>query len=302
MFDGQSKESGTTNLLHMLEDRVTSLVEQGKIKEARQTAKAAVNRARSLHDDGKNGVIELALSLEVQGDLLRQTGELEEGREVYEEALGFLEKAADTDEQQGRISASLAVLNDMDESPDDAKRYYEKAIAHFRLLDPPALLDIADLNNNLAFFYDEEGDLDKAETLLLEALKISHEELGARHEQTGVLCNNVGGLYYKIGHFEQALEMHLMALDARQHTFGEQNAETAQSYANLALVYVATDEKALAREYFEKALGVYEGLISESARDYATVVANYTEFLKDQGELKEAANLDRRANKALKRA
>lgn len=302
MFDTTSKESGTANLLHMLEDRVTSLVEQGKIKEALQTAKAAVSQARSRFEGENDGGKELALSLEVQGDLMRESGELESGREVYEEALGFLEKLPNTDEELGRISASLAVLNDMDEVPDDAKRYYEKAIAHFRALDPPALLDVADLNNNLSFFYEAEGDSDHAEALLLEALKIAHEELGPRHEQTGVLCNNVGGLYYKAAKFDQALEMHLMALDARQHSLGEQDADTAQSHANLALVYGAIEENDTAREHYEKSLDIYESMISETARDYATVVSNYADFLKDLGEEKMVAALDKRANKALKRA
>ncbi|MDP0501895.1 MAG: tetratricopeptide repeat protein, partial [Verrucomicrobiota bacterium JB022] len=243
MFNAHSKESGTTNLLHMLESRVESLIEKGRFEEARETAEAAVSKARSLHASGDNGIVELALSLEVMGDLLRQSGDYHEGREAYEEALELLRKQRANHEQRGRVSASLAVLNDLDDMPAEAKRFYERAIAHFRRLDPPALLDIADLSNNLAFFYDAEGNFEEAEGLLLEALKISHEELGSEHEQTGLVCNNLGGLYYRYGQFEQAREMHMMALDARLASLGEKHADTAQSYANLALVHATMENR-----------------------------------------------------------
>jgi tetratricopeptide (TPR) repeat protein len=294
-------ESGTANLLHMLEDRVRSLCEAGKWDEARHTADAAIEKARESLDNSVENKHELALSLEVKGDLLRQMGEYREARQEYLEAMDVLGNSHHANEDLGRLAASVAVLYDEEENRDEAKRYYERSIDLFGRIDPPANLDIADLSNNLAFLYEEEENFDRAETLFLNALKICHEELGPKDEETAVICNNVGALYQKAGYNDRACEMHVMALEAREETLGTDHVETGQSHGNLALALAATGDDAGAHLHFDRAIEIYERHLAESPTDYATVVANFMHFLKELGDSKAASALEKRAAKLLKK-
>lgn len=288
----------------MLEDRVRSLCEQEKWAEAREAAEAAVGKARKSQNGSSDNKRELALSLEVKGDYFRTVGEHVAARQDYKEAMEVLDSVHGAEEAQGRISASVAVLYDEDEDIEEAKRYYERAIDMFKRMDPPSNLDVADLNNNLAFIYEELGNFDRAETLFLDALKICHEELGPKDEETAVLCNNVGALYQKRGYHEQARAMHVMALEAREETLGKDHLETGQSHSNLALTLAETgdqDKMGAARQHFKKALEVYEKHFSEAPTDYATVVANYTQFLRNIGDEKSIASLEKRAAKVMRK-
>lgn len=294
-------EFGTANLLNMLQDRVKKLCEDGKWDEAMHAANAAVDKAREYLDEDPQSIEELAASLEVKGDFLRQYGYLEDSRQSYLEALELLAGNSAGLEPLARISASVAVVYDSDGNEDEAITFYKRSIDLFERMEPPSVLDVADLCNNLAYIYKSRGDFDTAENLYLKALKICHESLGPNDEETAAICNNVGALYLAAGYYEQAREMHMMALEARRHSFGEHHLETAQSHANLALALCETDEKEWAKKHFQSALQIYEDKVREAPMDYATVSANFAEFLRGQGDEKTASALEKRAGKKLKK-
>lgn len=295
-------ESGTANLLNMLQARVKKLCEDGNWNEAMHAAKAGVDKARAALGDDRESQEALAVSLEVNGDFLRQYGNLEDARVSYLESLELLATIdGDYTEQKARISASVAVVYDSDGNEDEAIRFYERGVDLFERMNPPALLDVADLCNNLAYIYKSRGDFDSAENLYLKALQICHEHLGPNDEETAAVCNNVGALYLAAGYYEQAREMQMMALEARSTTFGENDLETAQSHANLALALCETDELDLAKDHFQKALNIYEDQLKDAPMDYATVSSNYAEFLRATGDEKGAINIEKRAGRKLKK-
>ena len=294
-------ESGTANLLQMLQNRVKKLCEDGNWDEAMHAATAAVDKARAELDEDPKSIEQLAVSLEVKGDFLRQYGYLEDSRKAYLESLELLEGSVDHSEQLGRISASVAFVYDTDGNEDEAIIFYKRAIDLFERMDPPSVLDVADLCNNLAYIYKSRGDFDTAENLYLKALEICHENLGQHDEETAAICNNVGALYLAAGYYEQAREMHMMALEARRESFGEHHLETAQSHANLALALSETDEHEWARKHFSSALKIYEDKVREAPMDYATVSSNFAEFLRGTGDEKMASSIEKRAGKYLKK-
>ncbi|MGB0992193.1 MAG: tetratricopeptide repeat protein [Akkermansiaceae bacterium] len=285
----------------MLQDRVKKLCEDGNWDEAMHSAQAAVDKARATQTGDAESTLELAVSLEVKGDFLRQYGYLEDSRKSYLEALELLKGEGEHLEQLARISASVAVVYDSDGNEEDAITFYERGIELFERMDPPSKLDVADLCNNLAYIHKSRGDFDSAENLYLKALEICHGLLGPDDEETAAICNNVGALYLASGYYEQAREMQMMALEARRKTFGEHHLETAQSHANLALALCETNELDWAKKHFEKALNIYEDKVSEAPMDYATVSANYAEFLRSQNEEKAAVAVEKRSSKKLKK-
>ena len=61
-------------------------------------------------------------------------------------------------------------------------------------------------------------------------------------------------MYHSLGEYNQAKELHEKALIIRKKTFGEDHADVATSYNNLALVYQRLGEDDQAKELYEKAL------------------------------------------------
>ena len=127
-------------------------------------------------------------------------------------------------------------------------------------------------------------DVDAAETHFLRSLEILHSQLGANHEETAAVSNNLGALYHSAKYFEQAREMHMMALEARRELFGEQHPDTAQSHNNLALALLETGDRAWAKRHFEKALEGFEALGPGFSPDLEAVASNYCGFLREDGE------------------
>ncbi|MGJ8655872.1 MAG: tetratricopeptide repeat protein [Akkermansiaceae bacterium] len=270
---------GTGNLIEKLSERVLELVNAGNWDEAMSAADEAVEIARSSNDGELHDMIELAGALEIKADLLRQQNYFEDSRVIYLEASEMLNGKPECAEILARISASVGVLYDFAENDEEAILCYERAIEMYEQLGPNFVEEVADICNNLGFIYRSIGNMDTAETLFLKGLEICHEAYGKNHEKTAILFNNVGALYLKSGYDEQARNMHSLALEGRLASLGEDHPDTAQSYANLALSIAQMGERAKAKEFFLKALAIYERHIKTEPDEYAAVAANYAEFL-----------------------
>ncbi|MEN8774622.1 MAG: tetratricopeptide repeat protein [Akkermansiaceae bacterium] len=263
----------------------------------RQLADESVEKARAGIETDLLSKPKLVEGLELRGDLFRYLEDSEKARDDYEEVLSLLKEVQDADGTVGRVCAELAVSYDLSGDGSKAKSYYKEAIRTLRGLDPLPVIDIAELNNNLAFIYESEEEYDKAETCFLDALKSCYEELGPEHKETAVFYNNVGSFYFKLEHDEQAGKMHGEALKTRVELFGELHLETAQSYANLALVLVRSGQVAEGLAHFEKALAGFESDLDTSGCDYEIVAANYRDVLVSMRDKKAVKSLNQRLKK-----
>jgi tetratricopeptide (TPR) repeat protein len=281
-------DSPTTTLIQILRGRVEEQVALGDLDEALHAANAAVLKAQQMLSSDLGSIDEFASSLEVRADVFRQLGQLEEARDDYKQAIDQLENRPDRCAQLGRLYAGYGAVHDQLGNRERAAELWQQAIHFFEAAEPPALLDIAALSNNLAYLKKAAGDVEGAEAQFLRALEILHKELGPDHEETAAVSNNIGALYQSSGFFEQAREMHMMALEARRKLFGETHPDTAQSHNNLALALLATGDKAWARRHFEKALSGFESLGIEYADDLEAVADNYCGFLREEGEFSQA--------------
>ena len=61
-------------------------------------------------------------------------------------------------------------------------------------------------------------------------------------------------MYNRLGEYNQAKELHEKALVIHKMIFGEDHADVATCYNNLASVYDSQEEYSQAKELFEKAL------------------------------------------------
>lgn len=277
-------DSPTATLIGILHDRVESLRAAGNLNEALHAATAALEKAQQYLGPNLESIDAFATTLEIRGNVYRELGELELARDDYRQAIDQLQDRPDRFGQVGRIHAGLGAAYDGLGQEERAISHWQRAIEYFEKNEPPLLLDIAAMANNLGFIAKANGDLDSAESNFLRALEIVHSQLGQEHEQTATVSSNLGALYQAAGFYEQSREMHMIALETRRSILGEDHPDTAQSHNNLALALLKTGDRSWARRHFEKALTGYEALGAKYAPDLEAVASNYCDFLREEGE------------------
>jgi tetratricopeptide (TPR) repeat protein len=281
-------DSPTATLIGILQDRVGLLRASGNLSEALHAATAAVEKAQQTLGPNLDSIDAFASALEIRGDVHRELGNLELARDDYRQAIDQLPDRPDRYDQVGRLHAGLGAAYDGLGQEERAISHWQKAIECFEQNEPPLLLDIAAMANNLGFIAKANGDLDGAESQFLRALEIVHSQLGQEHEQTATVSSNLGALYQAAGYFEQSREMHMIALETRRSLLGEEHPDTAQSHNNLALALLNTGDRSWARRHFEKALTGFEALGPEYSSDLEAVASNYCSFLREEGENSQA--------------
>ena len=277
-------DSPTVNLLSLMRQRTESLIAAGNYDEAYHAASAAVEKTQRLLGSDPDSIDAFANALELRGEIARYLARYEQARDDYRQAIDQLDNHPGRTAQIGRLYAALGAAQDALGNPERAAVMWAQAITYFERHEPPLILDIASIANNIGFLKKASGDLDSAETNFLRSLEILHEQYGSDHEETACVSNNLGALYQAAGYFEQAREMHMMALDARRKILGETHPDTAQSHNNLALALLDTGDRTWARRHFEKSLASFEALGAEYADDLDAVASNYCEFLRAEGE------------------
>ena len=278
-------DSPTTTFLGILRDRIEALRAAGNLSEALHAANAAVEKAQQSLDPDLDSIDVFASALEIRGDIHREFSNFELARDDYRQAIDQLEDRPDRNDQIGRLHAGLGAAYDALGLEEKAANHWHQAIDHFQLYEPPLMLDIAGMSNNLGFLAKAKGDIETAEAHFLRALEILHSQLGQDHELTATVSSNLGALYQTSGFYEQSREMHMIALETRRKLLGENHPDTAQSHNNLALSLLATGDRAWARRHFEKALASYEALGAVFAADLEAVASNYCGFLREEGDV-----------------
>ncbi len=294
-------DSPTATLITILKDRVEALRAAGDLDEALHAANAAVDKAQQKLGPNLDSIDAFASILEVRGDIHRELGNFEAAQEDYRQAIDQLQDRPDQFGLIGRLHAGHGAAYDAQGRIDKAADHWQTAIQYFENHEPPLLLDVAAMANNLGFLFKSAGDLDAAETFFLRALEILHSQLGQEHEQTATVSSNLGALYQAGGYNEQARKMHMIALETRRKLFGEEHPDTAQSHNNLALALLETGDRSWARRHFEKALEAFETLGPEYVHDLEKVASNYCDFLCDEGERQLAEIIAGRVNEVLDR-
>ena len=277
-------DSPTATLIGILQDRVESLRAAGDLDEALHAASAAVEKCQQSLGPNLDSIDAFASTLEIRGDIHRELGNYALACDDYRQALDQLENRPDQFGQIGRLHAGLGAAYDGLGRQDKAGQHWHQAIDSFERHEPPLMLDIMAMANNLGFLYKAAGELDAAETQFLRALEIVHSQLGQEHEKTATVSSNLGALYQTAGFHEQSREMHMMALETRRKLLGEEHPDTAQSHNNLALALLSTGDRSWARRHFENALAGFEALGPEYHGDLEAVASNYCDFLREEGE------------------
>ncbi len=277
-------DTPTANFIQMMQERIKSLRNEGNLHEALHAANAVLEKCQQTLGPDPDTVDCFATGLEERAGLFLELGQYQEAADDAKHGIDQLDNRPDRFAQMGRLYALLGAAYDGQERPDKVLDAWQKALGFFEKNDPPLMMDMAAMCNNLGFTAKAGGDLDSAEDFFLKSLEIMHAEVGQNHPETASVSNNLGAVYLAAGYLEQAREMHMMALETRRELFGENHPDTAQSHNNLALALLRTGDRAWARRHFEKALEGFESLGVAYSDDLEAVASNYCDFLKEEGE------------------
>lgn len=292
-------DSATAHLIEIMTERVKSLRAEGNLVEAHHAATALVEKTEMELNSDIDRIDAFVKALEIRGSIYREAGKYEEAIDDYSQAIELIENQPNHQGMVGRLHAAIGACYDELDDASKTAEHWQHAITSFEHNDPPLLIDVATMYNNLGFLNKAQEDFDSAENCFLRSLEILHEQLGKEHEQTASVLSNLGALYQRAGYHEQSREMHMVALEARLQALGEDHPDTAQSHNNLALALLETGDRDDAKSHFEQALKTFETLGKEYYYDLDAVATNYCEYLRQEGDNELAESIDTRINQLL---
>ncbi|QQL46041.1 tetratricopeptide repeat protein [Sulfuriroseicoccus oceanibius] len=279
----------------ILENRAQSLFEEGKFADAMTAAAAATESARrvAVQDDSEYpGLIEALL---INAEILRHVGEFDESANAYKEAAYLIDQHGGSDVDRARVAMGRAICTDAAGNMRAASKLYEQAIEELESLTPPDLEEAANLRNNLAMLYREEGLFDRAEEHYVSAINICERIYGKEDLTVAALYNNLAALYLTAAHYPEALEIAKQALAIREKLLAQNSAEIAQSYSNLGSILYGQGELDEAIEHFQRAVEILEEGNETDPEEYEVVISNYIDLLKESGDTATADEVTKRA-------
>lgn len=265
------------HIMRYLQEQIEPLVEQERIGEA----VAILDQA--LADNSGDPRCRAGI-LELRGAMYYENDQFEMALDDFQQAAAELSNGVTDHELAGSIHTSLgACYHALDRLPETV-HHWQLASQYYETNEPPLLVDVATIANNLGFLYKNAEDLDSAENCFLRALQIMHSEFGQYDEQTATIYCNLGLLYHQAGFHDQSREMHEVALTTRSKMLGRAHPDTAQSHNNMGLTLMAAGEYEEARGHFEAAMKSFAALGESYADDFEAARDNYIELLHEIGE------------------
>ncbi|PSJ72275.1 hypothetical protein C7N43_35080 [Sphingobacteriales bacterium UPWRP_1] len=116
---------------------------------------------------------------------------------------------------------------------------------------------------NVAKFYEEMGNYEKAEPLLQQALEIRKKALGEQHPDYSTTLNSLAGLYWGMQNYEKAEHLYKEVIEIRKNTLGEQHTDYGVSIFNLAGLYNDMGNYKKAEPLYMQALEIYKKSFGE---------------------------------------
>ena len=286
---------GEEKLWGILNDKLDTLRASNRLPEAIRVAETVLDLAKRTFEEGDPS---LALSFEKLGQLLDQSGDRIAAKPYLLKSHAILEKGQPPDQHAiYRSARRLAFSCDNLGQPDEAIRYYEKAIAAGTQLEDLPYSDLGTMLNNVALIFRKSGKQKAAEPYYLHALQIYEKQLGPEHADVASVLNNLGVFYTNERRFTEAEKTHLRALAIREKVHPPTHPDIAQSKCNLAVVYHSRGDYARASELYRASLKSWEEATDTPPEDYEIVASNYADLLRSLGKARKAHALEARARK-----
>jgi serine/threonine-protein kinase len=180
-------------------------------------------------------------------------------------------------------------------------KYAEARATGERVLDlrvqarPPAPLEIADAQSDLARVLNRMGDFPGALDLHRRALALREKEQGPDHPDVAVSLQNISAVQVSTGDYAGARSELERALAIVERAFGPDHPDVAGPLVNLGIVLYDQRQLAPARAALERALAIKEKALGPDRPDVAMVLLNLGNVVSAQGDQKGAKAIYARA-------
>jgi serine/threonine protein kinase len=234
----------------------------------------------------------------VIGELHTQLGQYEEAAELLRRALaGKMAALGTQDPETAQAMNQLGLAYNRRALYDEARALHEEALRIQRATLGPGDPAVAATIMHLARL---EFDLRARDTLLRTVVEIEEQALGPDDAQVTnslmTLANNARGL----GHYDESVRLLRRALEARERTFGPENALTAMPMLHLGdVLYEYMGEPEEAERLFRRALGILQRQLGENDLTQIHGLHSLGDLLSRQGRFEEGQALLHRAIRIL---
>ena len=221
---------------------------------------------------------------------LARQGRVEEAERLY---LAALDARFDDDLIRAKIGSNLAALYQREDRYPDAERMFRCALQWRQKRLSPDSIEVAYSLNNLAEIYRIEGRAWEARNLMESALR-SLQQYHPDAPGLALILGNLAIVLCRFSEFDKAEELlrEAMVFYERRDTG---TREYAITLSNLGQVLELKKEFEAAAPWYERAIGILEGLGPSAATDLAATLANAGTLYQRLHRIEESRRAEQRA-------
>ena len=198
-------------------------------------------------------------------------------------------------ESTARLLNQLGMYSHGRAELDQAKDYFERALAIDEKVYGPEHPDVARDANNIGQILKAQGDLEGALGWTKRALAISEKVYRPEHPTVAIHANNIGQILKAGGHLEGALKWTKRALAIDEKVYGPEHPHVARDANNVGLILQAQGDLEGALEWAKRALAIDEKVYGPEHPTVAIRANNIGQILLVQGDLEGALEWTKRA-------
>jgi tetratricopeptide (TPR) repeat protein len=223
-----------------------------------------------------------------------------ESRRVGEWILSKKKQELSTEHDAFLLNELACTIDDMGDHK-EAIKYYERALAIYKIVHGENHQYVATALNNLGAAYKELGDHKEAILYFERALAIDEAVFGKKHPNVAIRLNNLGESWRELGEAKKAITYFERALAIWKTVYGDNHPHVASTLNNLGAAWDDLGEKEKAIEYYEQALAIDEAVFGREHPDVAIDLNNLGLAWKSLGETKKAITYYEQALAILKK-
>jgi serine/threonine protein kinase/tetratricopeptide (TPR) repeat protein len=208
---------------------------------------------------------------------------------IWAKVAGALSEHLDPDGRE--VATALSHEGLVHQSRGDQRTALERQRRAVQILRGLAEVDEGDLAagiNNLAMTLRTLGEVDEAESLNREVLKIRERTLGERHPLVGSTLHNLALIHTQRGEYDEALALETRALELLRESLGEHAPRVSTSYASMAIIHDNLGHFEDAMEYYARALAGLRTQLGENHPTVADMILNIGAAYYVHGDIEEA--------------
>lgn len=252
------------------------------LRQTIQEVQVITNQSESSKSNETEELYHLKLSL---GTLLYDQGKKNESELIFKDCLSIASKLFGESDV-----LTLTCMNKLANIYSSQSKDYPRAVSLLQHCiqhsNSENLLIRSNYINTLAGLYQNQGNYEKAEGLLLSNYEAVRMEHGEEHHVTLILMNNLASLYKTVGKYHQAKDLFLECCNICIKKFGPDHPDTLMAAFTLAGIHESLQDYIKAKNFYEDclkrrsiALGEAHPDVLHAMNNLATVLTNLENYV-----------------------